>query len=193
MFLREFVPQTLRDAWRTEFEKLRQGTMTVLEYAIRFSELSCHVPTLVPTVRERVQRFSEGLSYDLRFCMTRELQTDTPYQEVVEIARMLECIRGEEREDKETKRSRGSGGFSGFYSSAMIYHGRGSGSRQSSPHFRLLVVLQLARVLMWDSHPLVHHRYGVPTSVIPLIRHGLSTSSHARRKVVMSVVILGTS
>ncbi|XP_070032373.1 uncharacterized protein [Nicotiana tomentosiformis] len=79
MFLREFVPQTLRDAWRVEFEKLRQRTMTVSEYAIMFSELSCHAPTLVPTVRERVCRFIEGLSYDLRFCMARELRTDTPF------------------------------------------------------------------------------------------------------------------
>ncbi|XP_070057654.1 uncharacterized protein [Nicotiana tomentosiformis] len=29
MFLREFVPQSRQDAWRTEFEQLRQGTMSV--------------------------------------------------------------------------------------------------------------------------------------------------------------------
>ena len=34
MFLREYVPQSLRDAWCVEFEKLRQGSMTVSEYVV---------------------------------------------------------------------------------------------------------------------------------------------------------------
>ncbi|XP_070006770.1 uncharacterized protein [Nicotiana sylvestris] len=34
MFLREFVPQSLKDAWSAVFEHLRQGTMTVLEYVV---------------------------------------------------------------------------------------------------------------------------------------------------------------
>ncbi|XP_070050615.1 uncharacterized protein [Nicotiana tomentosiformis] len=29
MFLREYVPQNLRDSWRAEFEQLRQGSLTV--------------------------------------------------------------------------------------------------------------------------------------------------------------------
>nr|XP_009770328.1 PREDICTED: uncharacterized protein LOC104221044 [Nicotiana sylvestris] len=104
MFLREFVPQTHQNECHAEFEQLGQGTMTVLEYAIRFSELSRHAPTLVPIVKERVRRFIEGISYDLKFCMARELQTDTPFQQVVDISRMLECIRGDEKEAKDTKR-----------------------------------------------------------------------------------------
>ncbi|XP_070054322.1 uncharacterized protein [Nicotiana tomentosiformis] len=65
MFLREFVPQTHHDAWRTEFKQLRHGTMTVSEYAIRFSELSRHVLALVSKVKERVCRFIERLNYVL--------------------------------------------------------------------------------------------------------------------------------
>ncbi|XP_070057157.1 uncharacterized protein [Nicotiana tomentosiformis] len=34
IFLREFVPQTLRDTWRVEFEELHRSTMTVSEYAV---------------------------------------------------------------------------------------------------------------------------------------------------------------
>ncbi|XP_070054030.1 uncharacterized protein [Nicotiana tomentosiformis] len=128
MFLREFVPHTLRGAWRTEFERLCQCTMMVSEYAITFHELARHAPTLVPTIREEVCRFIKGLSYDLRFCMARGLQTDTPFQQVLEIARMLERFRDEEKEIKETKRSRGSRGFSGFYSAAMTHCGGGSGN-----------------------------------------------------------------
>ncbi|XP_070056678.1 uncharacterized protein [Nicotiana tomentosiformis] len=129
MFLREFLPQTLRDAWHTKFEQLHQGTMIVSEYAIRFSELSRHAPTLVPSVRERVPRFIDGLSYGLIFSMSWELDTDTPFQQVVENPMRLESIRAQEREHKKDKRSRGFGGFNGFYSSAMTYHGGGSSSR----------------------------------------------------------------
>ncbi|XP_070049039.1 uncharacterized protein [Nicotiana tomentosiformis] len=77
--LKAFVPQTLRDAWHTEFERLCQGTMTVSEYAIRFGEFSLYVPILVPTVRERVRRFIVGLDYDFKICMAQELQTDIPF------------------------------------------------------------------------------------------------------------------
>ncbi|XP_070040789.1 uncharacterized protein [Nicotiana tomentosiformis] len=60
------------------------------EYAVRFSELSRHAPILVSIVREQVRRFIEGLNYVIRFSMAQELETDTPYQQVVEIARRLE-------------------------------------------------------------------------------------------------------
>ncbi|XP_070041075.1 uncharacterized protein [Nicotiana tomentosiformis] len=69
MFLREFVPQSLRETWCAEFEQLRQGTMSVSEYAVRFSNLARHMPTLVATVRERVRKFIEGHKHDIRFSM----------------------------------------------------------------------------------------------------------------------------
>ncbi|XP_070029355.1 uncharacterized protein [Nicotiana sylvestris] len=61
IFLREYVPQILKDAWRVEFEHLRQGTMTVSEYAVYFTDLDRHALALFSTVRERVLRFIEGL------------------------------------------------------------------------------------------------------------------------------------
>ncbi|XP_070034896.1 uncharacterized protein [Nicotiana tomentosiformis] len=90
MFIREFVPQTLRDAWRAEFEQLHQGTMSVLDYVIRFSDLSIHAHALITAVRERVRRFIEGLTHDIRFSMACEFESDVPFQKVVEIARQLE-------------------------------------------------------------------------------------------------------
>ncbi|XP_070050032.1 uncharacterized protein [Nicotiana tomentosiformis] len=105
--------------------------MTVSEYAIRFSELARHVPILVCTIREQVCRFIEWLNYDFKICMARELQADIPFQQVVDIARMLERVRSEEKEAKEAKRSRNSGGFSGFSSADMSHHGRGSSSQSA--------------------------------------------------------------
>ncbi|XP_070050505.1 uncharacterized protein [Nicotiana tomentosiformis] len=99
--------------------------MTVSEYAIRFSELSCHAPALVSTVREQVRRFIEGLSYGLRFSMARELETDTPLHQVVEIAWRMDRTGVQEREDKVSKRPRDSGEFSGARASISARNDRG--------------------------------------------------------------------
>jgi len=40
MFLREYIPRSLRDAWNAEFDQSCQGAMTVLGYAVYFSELT---------------------------------------------------------------------------------------------------------------------------------------------------------
>nr|XP_009763500.1 PREDICTED: uncharacterized protein LOC104215412 [Nicotiana sylvestris] len=102
--------------------------MTVSEYAIRFSELARHAPTLVTTFKERFYKFIEGLDYDIKISMARELQTNTPFQQVVEVARRIEGVLGEEKESKVTKTSRSSGGFGGFDSLAMKPYGVGSSS-----------------------------------------------------------------
>ncbi|XP_070007139.1 uncharacterized protein [Nicotiana sylvestris] len=79
LFLREFVPQSLRDVWCAEFEHLCQGAMTVSEYAIRYTRLSRHAPALVSTVRKRVCRFIEGLIPSISSSMARELEMDISY------------------------------------------------------------------------------------------------------------------
>ncbi|XP_070005077.1 uncharacterized protein [Nicotiana sylvestris] len=64
MFLREYVPQSLRDAWSVEFEQLRQGSMIVSEYAVGFNDLDRHAPVLVSIVRERREaKRSQELSH----------------------------------------------------------------------------------------------------------------------------------
>ncbi|XP_070045226.1 uncharacterized protein [Nicotiana tomentosiformis] len=173
IFLKGFVPQTLWDAWRTEFEQLRQGTMTVSEYAIKFSELARHAPIIVCTVRKRVRRFIEGLDNNFKICMARELQTDISFQQVVEIARMLERVRSEEREAKEAKRSQNFGGFSGFYSASMTHHGRGSGNRSAQSAIQNTHSVPV--------NTLVYHWNEVLTVVISVIQHRLSTSSRGLR------------
>ncbi|XP_070043096.1 uncharacterized protein [Nicotiana tomentosiformis] len=101
------------------------------EYAIRFSELARHAPILVPTIRERVCIFIEEIDYDIKISLARELQTDAPFQQVVEISRKIEGVLGEERESKEAKRSRRYGRFNGFYSSARTHYSGGSSSRST--------------------------------------------------------------
>ncbi|XP_070022332.1 uncharacterized protein [Nicotiana sylvestris] len=125
LFLREYVPQSLRDAWRTEFEHLHQGVMTVSEYVVRYTSLAIHAPTLISTVCERVRWYIEGLIPSIRSSMARELVMDIYYQQVVSISRRIEGMHAREREEREAKRSRESGHFSGVRASATGRHGRG--------------------------------------------------------------------
>ncbi|XP_070036090.1 uncharacterized protein [Nicotiana tomentosiformis] len=123
MLLREFVHQSLRDAWRAEFKQLRQGFMTVSEYTVRFSGFSRHAPALVATVRERVRRFIEGLNPGIKTSMARGLEMDIVYQLVVEIARRLEGMGAREREGREAKRPQDSGTYSGAHAPVTVRHG----------------------------------------------------------------------
>ncbi|XP_070025360.1 uncharacterized protein [Nicotiana sylvestris] len=141
MFLREFIPQSLKDVWHAEFEHLCQGTMTVLEYDIRYTNLARHSPTLVSTVRERVRRFIEGLNPNIGSSMAHKLEIDISYQQVVKIDRRREGMHGREREDRrgheregredqerefeEARKPRRPGSSAGPYFGGMVRYGRG--------------------------------------------------------------------
>ncbi|XP_070039524.1 uncharacterized protein [Nicotiana tomentosiformis] len=108
-----------------QFEQLRQYGMSVRQYEMRFSELARHAVWLVPTDRERIQRFVDGLTYQLRLLMTRERVSGATFDEVVDICRQIEMVRNQKRGEREAKRPRGSGDFSGVPSGGQIYRGRG--------------------------------------------------------------------
>ncbi|XP_070040340.1 uncharacterized protein [Nicotiana tomentosiformis] len=125
MLLREYVPQRLKDAWRAEFNQLHQGSMTVSECAVRFSDLARHASALVATVQERVCRFIEGLILNIRLSKARELEMNIAYQHVVGIARRLEGMLTWDREEREAKRSRESGTYNCTCAPAAAHQGRG--------------------------------------------------------------------
>ncbi|XP_070003411.1 uncharacterized protein [Nicotiana sylvestris] len=99
--------------------------MTVLEYAIRYTRLVRHAPTLVATVRERVHRFIEGLIPSIRSSLARDLEVDIPYQQVVSIASRFKGLHARDRAERESKRTRKSGDFSSTRTPAAGRHGRG--------------------------------------------------------------------
>ncbi|XP_070053548.1 uncharacterized protein [Nicotiana tomentosiformis] len=90
-----------------------------------FFELASHVVWLVPTDRERIRRFVDGLTYQVRLLMTRETVSGATFDEVVDVARQIEMIRSQERGKREAKRPRGSGEFSGVPSGGQFYRGSG--------------------------------------------------------------------
>ncbi|XP_070050546.1 uncharacterized protein [Nicotiana tomentosiformis] len=125
LFLEKFVPQSRREELRRQFVQLRQDDISVTQYEMRFSELARHAVWLVPTDRERIRRFIDGLTYHLRLLMIRERVSGATFDEVVDIARHIVMVRSQERDEREAKRPRGSGGFSGIPSECQFHHGRG--------------------------------------------------------------------
>ncbi|XP_070049315.1 uncharacterized protein [Nicotiana tomentosiformis] len=92
---------------------------------MRFSELARHAVWLVPTDRERIRRFIDGLTYQLWLLMTRERVSGVTFDEVVDSARQIDVVRSQEHGEREAKRPRGPGDFSGVPSGGQFYRDRG--------------------------------------------------------------------
>ncbi|XP_070056505.1 uncharacterized protein [Nicotiana tomentosiformis] len=125
LFSEKFMPQARREELRRQFQQLRQDGMSTTQYELIFSELAHHAIWLVPTDRERIKRFIDGLTYQLRLLMTRERVYGATFNEVVDIARQIEVVRSHERSDREAKRPRGSGSVGGVPSGGQFYHNKG--------------------------------------------------------------------
>nr|XP_009761214.1 PREDICTED: uncharacterized protein LOC104213416 [Nicotiana sylvestris] len=81
----------------------------------QFSELARYAPWMVPTDRERIRRFMDGLIYPIRILMARERILSHTFEDAVDIARDIKADHRQEREEREAKRPRGSGrGHQGF-------------------------------------------------------------------------------
>ena len=66
LFMGKYFPATTRHAKAQEFLELRQGTMTVMEYVARFTELACFSDDYVATDMAKVKRFENGLELSIR-------------------------------------------------------------------------------------------------------------------------------
>ncbi|XP_070046130.1 uncharacterized protein [Nicotiana tomentosiformis] len=99
--------------------------LSVTQYEIRFLELARHAVWLVPTEREKIRMFINGLNHRFRFVMTQGNIVGAKFDEVVDSARRLEMVRTEECEETEAKRSRGPGNSIGVPSGGQPYHSRG--------------------------------------------------------------------
>ena len=62
VFLDRFFPLEVRGALVLEFIKLRQGNMSVKEYALRFTQLSKYAPSRVADSMSRMSKFLWGVS-----------------------------------------------------------------------------------------------------------------------------------
>ena len=64
-FLRRFFPREMREAKVDEFINLKQGSIIVREYSLKFVKLSRHSTSLVFNSRDEMSRFLTGITGDL--------------------------------------------------------------------------------------------------------------------------------
>ena len=62
----KYFPETTKHAKAQEFLELRQGTMTVIDYVARFTELARFADDYVATDLAKVRRFENGLKLSIR-------------------------------------------------------------------------------------------------------------------------------
>ena len=66
LFMGKYFPDTARHAKAQEFLELKHGTMTVMEYVARFTELAHFSDDYVATDMAKVRRFENGLKLSIR-------------------------------------------------------------------------------------------------------------------------------
>ena len=66
LFMGKYFSDTARHAKAQEFLELKQGTMTVLEYVARFTELTRFADDYMATDMAKVRRFKNGLKLSIR-------------------------------------------------------------------------------------------------------------------------------
>ena len=66
LFISKYFLTTARHAKAQEFLELRQGTMTVMEYMAKFTELTHFGDDYVATYMAKVRRFENGLKLSVR-------------------------------------------------------------------------------------------------------------------------------
>lgn len=54
VFLERFVPYSLQDSYRDEFDRLYQGSMFISYYKAKFDALSRYALSSIPTAFERI-------------------------------------------------------------------------------------------------------------------------------------------
>ncbi|XP_070047447.1 uncharacterized protein [Nicotiana tomentosiformis] len=94
LFLENFLPITLRENYRKQFEHLQQGNMSVTQYKTSFVDLTHHalLLLLLPTDRERVRRFIDGLVQPIKLQMAKETRSRISFQMTANVAGRIEMV-----------------------------------------------------------------------------------------------------
>ena len=69
-FQEKYAPVVYKREKRREFIELKQGSMSVAEYGLKFTQLSVYALNLITSEEEKCQKFEEGLHYDIRNRLT---------------------------------------------------------------------------------------------------------------------------
>ena len=66
LFMGKYFSDTTRHAKAREFLELKQGTMTVMDYVARFTELACFADNYMAMDMAKVKRFENGLKLSIQ-------------------------------------------------------------------------------------------------------------------------------
>ena len=66
LFMSKFFLASARHAKAQEFLELTQGSITVLEYIVKFTKLACFEDDYVATNMAKVRKFEDGLKLSIR-------------------------------------------------------------------------------------------------------------------------------
>ncbi|XP_028054834.1 uncharacterized protein LOC114259046 [Camellia sinensis] len=66
LFMEKYFPNSLRQEMIQEFLQLKQGKMSIAQYANRFEALSRYASAIVANEEDKVRRFEWGLDTDIR-------------------------------------------------------------------------------------------------------------------------------
>ena len=65
VFMSKYFPATARYAKAREFLELKQGTMTLMEYVAKFTELACFADDYVAISMAQMRKFEDGLKLSI--------------------------------------------------------------------------------------------------------------------------------
>ncbi|XP_070009702.1 uncharacterized protein [Nicotiana sylvestris] len=114
--MEKFIPITQRENYQRQFKRLQRGSVTVTQYETRFIDLARHALLIIPTERQRVRRFIEGLVHPIRLQMDKKMGSKISFQDVTNMARRVEIVLSQGSGQGSHKRPRHSGRFSGALS-----------------------------------------------------------------------------
>ncbi|XP_070050594.1 uncharacterized protein [Nicotiana tomentosiformis] len=115
VFIDHFFPAETKASHATKFENLKQGSMSVWEYHMRFTRMSKYSIYMLPTVEARVRRFVQGLSpLVINEAATTALNFDMNYGKMVAFAQTIETRKLKNKMEQESNnKARSAGNFNG--------------------------------------------------------------------------------
>jgi hypothetical protein len=95
----KYYPRDVQRMKEREFLSLRQGTLTVMEYAACFNELSRFAPHQIDTEERKMNHFEHGLRGEIKAALAGQtfVTFQDLYQKAVKVARVLEEVEREKR------------------------------------------------------------------------------------------------
>ncbi|XP_059285948.1 uncharacterized protein LOC132039492 [Lycium ferocissimum] len=124
VFLESYIPCTLRESRRDEFNDLEHRGMPVAEYEARFNFSAHYAVKQIPAETERVRRFIRGLVLPLKLATLQLMVMGSLFQSVVNHATEVESAKIRAHGGGSNKRIRQFGSFSGSTSRCGGQSGR---------------------------------------------------------------------